>query len=80
MDRLQKARIKHTCCLFTPLRVCLENKRLYTYELQSEDGFTPTVLKKQVIVNHFGTIFTDEEIVLKDGYMELNENDFEFID
>ena len=80
MNSLQKARIKRLSCLFTPLRVSLENKRLYTYELQTEDGFNPTVLKRQVIVNHFGTIFTDEEIVLKDGYMELNENDFEFID
>ena len=80
MNNLQKARIKNKDCLFTPLRVNIESDNIYTYELQTEDGFNPTVLKRQVIVNHFGTIFTDEEIVLKDGYLELEQNDFEFID
>ena len=80
MNNLQKARIKNKDCLFTPLRVNIESDNIYTYELQTEDGFTPTILKKRILVNHFGTILIKNEIELKDGYLELEENDFKFID
>ena len=79
MNNLQKARIKNMNCVFTPLRAD-DIKNKFKYELQTEDGFTPTILKKRILVNHFGTIFTDEEIDLKDGYLELEEDDFKFID
>ncbi len=53
----------------------------FKYEIRhSDEGFEPCVLAKHILVNHYGTIFSNEPIDLgEEGYINFRE-DIDFID
>jgi len=58
-------------------------KGLYLYEVRHDDfdWVEPAQIAKGILVNHFGTVITHKEINLpEDGYLDLNEEDFSYVD
>ncbi len=71
--------------LFTPVRDRYLKepvpKGFFKYEVRhSDEGFEPCVLAKRILVNHYGTLFSNEPIDLgEQGYLNFRE-DIDFID
>ena len=68
--------------LFTCLRIPQSDipDGMHRYDLREPDDddcdYVPVTVEKFVMVNHYGTFVTDEEIDLgKDGYIELRTDD-----
>ena len=57
------------------------NENLFTYEIQSsDDGLDPAAIRKSILVNHWGSLITNEPFKLDeygwlfvDGYNEFRE-------
>lgn len=67
--------------LFTPLRVDRKTvpKGMYAYDMQTseEDWNYPSLLAKQIMVEHYGTALTASPISLPaGGYLDLSPSDF----
>lgn len=68
--------------LFTNVRINRDSvpKGLYCYDIRHDDECQGIAceIKKFVLVNHWGTILSKEEIPMPDGYLIL-ENDIEYL-
>ena len=53
---------------------------LYTYEIRhSDEGFEPCELARRILVNHFGSIISSDELLDEDElYMLIDEDEFEY--
>ncbi len=69
--------------LFTCLRIDRKSlpEGLYAYDLRDSDNCdgTPSELKTFVMVNHWGTVITNEPIEGADDGIVLNEDDYNYL-
>ncbi len=55
-------------------------EELYTYEIRhSDEGFEPCELARSILVNHFGSIISSDEMLEEDElYTFIDEDEFEY--
>lgn len=48
----------------------------YEIRHQDNDGTLPCQIKEHILVNHYGSIISKSKLPLKDGYLDIDENNF----
>lgn len=79
----EEVRFQEMPALFTSLRLDAKSipKGMYRYEIRyDEETYEPCQLANRILVNHYGTLLTNDPIQLPvDGYLDFEPGDMAFV-
>lgn len=82
-QRYEEVRFQGMPALFTSLRLDVHSipKEMYRYEMRyDDDTCEPCQLAKGILVNHYGTLLTNDPIQLPaDGYLDFDSADMSYV-